>query len=430
MPFGAALFSRSSRAPITVPEEPFITNPTSVLAFLLGILAVLFSIDRHPRYGKFFKVVPLLIFCYFVPTLFSNLGVIPVDGSFVAYKYTKSWLLPASLVLLILSIDVPAILGLGRPAIILFLTGTLSIVFGGPIAYFLLGGMIPDEVGDQAWRGLAALCGSWIGGGANFVAIGDAAEASESTMATMVVVDVAIANIWMAVLLFFAGREKEMDAAAGADRTKLDHVREQVENFQKKVARPTNLPDLLVMLAIAFATTALATWIAPNLPKGSVGEQQKPLVSEFTWVIIIATTVSLVLSFTKLRNLEGAGASRVGSVFLYLLVATIGAKAQFAEIADPKNIGLVLVGALWMMFHATLLLLVWKLMKAPIFFAAVGSQANVGGAASAPVVASAFHSALAPVGVLLAVLGYVAGIYGGILCKLLLEMVYNARFAA
>ena len=395
-----------------------VTTPLSVLAVLLGVLAALFAMDRTPGGQRLFRVIPLLVFAYFVPAVLSNLGIIPLESE--VYHYTKKWLLPASLVLLTLSVDVKAIFGLGRDAVVLFVTGTVGIVIGGPIAYALLGGFVPEAMGDQAWKGLAALAGSWIGGGANFIAIGESVGANDATISLMVVVDVAVANVWMAVLLWFAGREKEMDQAIGADRTAIDRLREKVETFEAEVARPTNLPDLLIMLAIAFGATAAASAAATVLPDiGSV-------VKGFTWVVLIVTTVGLVASFTPIRNLEGSGASRMGSVFLYLLVATIGAKAEFHRLMEAP--ALVAVGAVWMFTHAMLILAVRKKLKAPIFFAAVGSQANVGGAASAPIVASAFHPALAPAGVLLAVGGYVVGTYAGLLCAVLLELVHNNLF--
>ena len=391
-----------------------IQEPMAVLAVLLGGLALLFSVNATDLGSRIFKIFPLLVFAYFVPTTLSNLGVIPVDHDFELYVFVKSWLLPASLVLLVLSVDVPAILGLGRSAVAMFLAATVSIVIGGPLAFLLLKGLVPVEMGDQAWKGLAALCGSWIGGGANFTAIGESVGATDSTLSLMVVIDVAIANIWMAFLLAFAGREKAMDARMGADRTAIDRVRKKVESFQAEVDRPTNLPDLLTMLGLAFGVTAVAKWSAPYLPESEI-------VSEFTWVVIIVTSVAMLFSFTRLRRLEGAGASKLGSVFLYLLVATIGAKAEFSKVMEPENVGLLTIGALWMCFHILILMGVRRLIRAPIFFAAVGSQANVGGAASAPVVASAFHPSLAPVGVLLAVMGYAIGTYGAWLCGILMQ---------
>jgi uncharacterized membrane protein len=390
-----------------------IHTPLGVLTVLLLVLAALFMLQRHPAGDRLFRVVPLLVFCYFVPALLSNAGVIPFESDL--YVFIRRVLLPASLVLLVLSTDIPAVLGLGRDAVILFLAGTLSIALGGPLAFAALGWMFPTEALDQAWRGLAALCGSWIGGGANFVAVGESAGASAATMSLMVVVDVAVANVWTAVLLLFAGREKIMDAKIGADRSRIDDVRARVERYQAEVARPTNLGEMLLILAIGLGTTGIVTWVSRYLP--DIGT----IINGFTWVVCLVTAVGVALSFTRLRRLEGAGASTVGSVFLYLLVATIGASAQFSHVAD--NLPLLAVGALWMVFHAVAMIGVRRVLGAPVFFLAVGSQANVGGAASAPVVAAAFHPALATVGVLLAVLGYVLGTYVGIIDAFVLQQI-------
>jgi uncharacterized membrane protein len=391
-----------------------IQEPMFVLAVLLGVLAILFVVDRHPRLGRVFRYVPLIVFCYFVPTVLSNLGVIPIASPL--YAFVKEWLLPSALFLLTLSVDVPAIARLGRPAVILFLTATVGIALGGPLAYLILGSIVPESLGEEAWKGMAALTGSWIGGGANFVAVGKSVGALDSTLALMVVVDVAVANVWMAVLLWFAGRQQRMDERMGADRRALEDVIARVEKFQAEVSRPTNLPDLLLIVALAFGATAIAHGIARQLP--DIGE----IITGFTWVVIIVTTVGVALSFTRFRQLEGAGASRIGSVLVYLLVAVIGAGAEFSRVVEAP--ALVAVAALWLAFHAVLLLVVRRLLRAPIFFLAVGSQANVGGAASAPVVAAAFHPALAPVGILLAVAGYVLGTYAALVGAFLLQQVH------
>jgi uncharacterized membrane protein len=395
---------------------PLVQTPLGVLSVLLFVLAGLFALQRTAAGGRLFRVVPLLVFCYFVPTILSNTNVIPLESE--TYTLIRRVVLPASLLLLVLAADIPAVLSLGRDAVTLFLAGSFSIMLGGPLAFLALGWMFPTDALDQAWRGLGALCGSWIGGGANFVAVGESTGATAATMSLMVVVDVGVANVWTAVLLWFAGHEKAMDERMGADRSRIDAVRQKVEHYQAEVARPTNVADLLMILALGLGLTGLVTWIAGFLP--DVGT----IINGFTWVVCLVTAIGVALSFTRLRHLEGAGASTVGSVFVYLLVAAIGASAQFHHVAD--NIPLLLVGALWMAIHAAVMLATRRLLRAPIFFLAVGSQANVGGAASAPVVAAAFHPALATVGVLLAVLGYVLGTYLGIVCAYLLRAV--ARF--
>lgn len=400
-----------------------LSEPMQVLAVLLGFLALLFWMNAHKQFGKMFSVVPLLVFAYFIPTLLSNTGVIPLTSPL--YDFVKTYLLPASLLLLTLSVDIKGILKLGKNAVIMFLGATATIVIAGPIALFLCQGLIPEDNLDQAWRGLSALAGSWIGGGANMIALQDHAGAGADIMGAIIVVDVAVANIWMAVLLWFAGREKKADADIGADRQTLDEVRERVETYEASVSRPTDLGSLLMICALGIGGTMLARSMGTDLDVW-VGEHFPVLggyIKGFTWIVLIVSAFGLLLSFTPMRRLEGVGASKVGSVFLYLLVATIGAKAEFSEVAKPENAGLVVVGAVWMLIHALLMLGLRRMIKAPIFFLAVGSKANIGGAASAPVVASAFHPALAPVGALLAIGGYLLGTIAAIACSFMLELV-------
>ena len=328
--------------------DPIIQDPVAVLAVLLGFLGMLFFANQLPVGRKLFKVIPLLVFAYFVPTLMSNVGLIPLDSPL--YSFVKTWLLPASLLLLTLSVDVKGIMGLGRNAILLFLGATFAIVVAGPVALLICKSLIPLELHDQAWRGLSALAGSWIGGGANMIALKEHAGASDSMMSIIIVVDVAVANIWMAFLLWFAGNEKQLDAKINADRSSLDILREKVAAFAERVSRPTDLGSLLLILALGIGGAVIATNVAPLLPP--IGD----FIKGFTWIVILVSLIGLGLSFTPVKKLEGAGASHVGSVFLYLLVTTIGAKAEFSEIFKPENIGFVVVGLVWMAMHAIFLL--------------------------------------------------------------------------
>lgn len=407
-------------------DPPLAQEPVTVLAILLAVLAGLFGAARTERGRWFFNFVPLLVFAYFVPTALSNSGVIPLQNDL--YEFVKDWLLPASLILFTLSVDIPAVLRLGPKQLTLFLGGTATVVIGGPLAYLLLGHLVPESMGDQAWKGLAALSGSWIGGGANFVAIGESVGATDDTLGKIIVVDVALANVWMAILLFFAGREKAMDRWIGADRTSLEELRRRSEAFQAQVARPITLPDMLLMLFLAFGGTVLASVDAAYYSRLTVeyAPQLSSILGEFAWKVLIATGIGVGISCTPLRNVEGAGASKIGSVFLYLLVATIGAKAQFAAVLEVPS--LLAIAALWISFHAVVLLLLRWLLRAPIFCMAVGSQANIGGAASAPVVAAAFHPALAPVGVLMGVLGYALGTAAGLLCAAMFQAAHSFLF--
>jgi uncharacterized membrane protein len=331
------------------------------------------------------------------------------------------------LVLLTISIDLKGIASLGKKAVIMFLTGTVGIVIGGPLAILITSAFAPEVVGgvgpDAVWRGMATIAGSWIGGGANQAAMFETFGASEDLFTTMITVDVIVANIWMAFLLYGAGISSQLDKRLKADASAIDKVKHQIEEYQLSIMKIPKLPEVMTVLAIGFGATGLAHFgadlIAPFIAEKAPGLEKFSLTSGFFWLVVIATTIGLLLSFTKARKLEGVGASRLGSVMIYILVATIGMKMDITAIFD--NPGFFLVGLIWMSIHVVLLLLIAKIIRAPYFFVAVGSQANVGGAASAPIVAGAFHPSLAPVGVLLAVLGYALGTYAAYLCGILMQ---------
>jgi len=345
------------------------------------------------------------------------------------------YLLPAALVLMTLSIDLKAVFNLGWKALVMFFTGTLGIIIGGPIAILIVAQIYPDAVGgagtDAVWRGLSTLAGSWIGGGANQTAMLEIYEYNQARYGAMVFVDIVAANIWMAVILIGIGKRNRINKWLKADTSSIDELKEKVSTFSEKVKRNPSLTDIMIIAAISFGTVSIAhlasNFLAPFF-KTLVADIASPttrniftfLGSKFFWMISIATLIAILLSNTKAKNYEGAGASKFGSVFIYILVATIGMKMDLKLIFD--NWQLIIIGIVWMSIHALLLIFVAKIIKAPYFFLAVGSQANVGGAASAPIVASAFHPSLATVGVLLAVFGYAVGTIAAIGCTILMEL--------
>ena len=403
-------------------------NDATVLGFLIIMLTAIFVMEKSQnKYCKsFFKYVPALLLCYFIPSIFNSLGVISGKESnlyFIASRY----LLPASLVLLTLSIDLKKIISLGPKAIIMFLTGTLGILIGGPLSLLFVSHFFPNMIpidSDELWRGLSTVAGSWIGGGANQAAMKEMFNVNDTIFSSMITVDVIVANIWMGFLLYGAGINNRLDNWLKADSSAIEDLKNKLIQYKKDNQKIPNFIDYMIILSIAFGLTGLshacADVIAPYIQNNFPFLSKFSLTSKFFWLIVIATTGGLILSFTKFRKYEGVGASTIGSIFLYILVATIGMKMNALAILDSP--GVFLLGIIWMLIHVFLLLFVAKIIRAPFFFVAVGSQANVGGAASAPVVASAFHPSLAPVGVLLAVLGYALGTYAAWLCGILKQL--------
>jgi len=427
---------------------PIITQDTIAFGILMLTLGFVFytSSSDNSKWVKFYKIVPALLMAYMLPAIFTSLGIIAPEWESVneagelvkeeskLYYVSSRFLLPASLVLMTLCIDLKAVFNLGPKALIMFLTGTVGIIIGGPVAVLLISLVSPETVGgvgpDAVWRGLATLAGSWIGGGANQAAMLEIYGYNPKLYGGMVLVDIVVANIWMAIILIGIGKSEKIDKWLKSDTTAIEELKEKVSSYANKVTKNPTLSDLIVILSIAFTVVgishfgadAISAFLVNNFE--SVSDKSSALSSfssQFFWMISIATLLGIALSFTSLKKYEGAGASKIGSVFIYILVATIGMKMDLTMILD--NPGLIVIGIVWMMIHAIILIIMAKLIKAPYFFLAVGSQANVGGAASAPIVAAAFHPALASVGVLLAVFGYVVGTYGAMLTAELMRIV-------
>jgi uncharacterized membrane protein len=458
--------------------QPFFTNDAVVFGILMLVLALVFytASIKDGVWPKIYKFVPTLLLCYFLPSLLnwplglispewfnpdiagfaSGLGLTIPDGAtfneisklltdagakksdyegmigtsnlyFVASRY----LLPACLILLCLSIDLKAIMNLGPKALIMFFTATIGIIIGGPIAVLVVMYAIPALISvppDELWRGLATVAGSWIGGGANQAAMKEIFKVDDNLFGTMLIVDLVVGNIWTGFLLYGASITGRIDKWLKADVSSIDVLRIKVEKFRGEIEKIPTAPDVFKLMGVAFFGVGLAHFLSDLItPLLKVYEvtlkawKLESLGSGFFWLIVVSTTFGVILSFTKARNLEGVGASRWGTIFIFILVATIGMKMNLLEVIN--NFSLLLIGLIWMLVHVVLLLVVAKIIKAPFFFVAVGSQANVGGAASAPVVASAFSPALAPVAILMAVMGYALGTYGALICAYLMQAV-------
>ncbi|KGM56878.1 membrane protein [Lysobacter arseniciresistens ZS79] len=408
------------------PSTALITNEAVVLGLLAATLGAVFWTASRPSgfWHRFYSYVPALLMCYLAPAIYNTVGLI--DGSASGlYPMARDYLLPAALILFCVAMDIGAVLRLGPKAVIMFLTGTVGVMLGAVVSLLVMQALFPSVVAGDTWRGMTTVAGSWIGGGANQAAMKEVFEVDANLFGQFVAVDVIVAYFWMAILLFLAGRAKQFDRWTGADTSAIEDLKQRIASYQAEHSRVASMPDLMMIFAVGIGLTGLSHLLAGPLVdwiRSLPAEwrlQDYSLDSGFFWIVVLATTFGVVLSFTRARRLEGAGASNVGSVLLYILIATIGMQMDLKALADRPL--LLLLGVIWISVHAALMLGVAKLIRAPLFFMAVGSQANIGGAASAPVVATAFHPALAPVGVLLAVFGYALGTYCAYITGLALQ---------
>ncbi len=409
-------------------DRPTFVSDTIVFGLLAVVLAFIFytSSLQNKRWKKFYMFVPALLLCYLIPAVLDALGLISKEYSGL-YNMAKDYLLPGALILMTLGIDFKGIINLGPKALIMFITATVGIIIGGPVAILIYSYIDPEVVGgignDSAWRGFSTLAGSWIGGGANQAAMLETYKYNPDLYGKMVTVDIVVANLWMAFLLWGAARTEKFDRWLKADTSSIEDLKERVGKYQDSIAKQPTLSDYMMIAGITFGIVAFSHYFGAYLAEVMTAwlGPESPFASSFFWLVVIATTGGLLLSLTKLRKYEGAGASKIGTVFIYILVATIGMKMELQKAVEEPQ--LILVGIIWMLVHILILFIVAKIIKAPFFFVAVGSKANIGGAASAPIVAAAFHPSLASVGAILAVLGYALGTYGAILCAEMMRFV-------
>ena len=397
----------------TEPSTALIQNDIVVFGLIAATLGVVFWTSSRETgfFKKFYTYVPALLLCYFIPGIYNSLDWIDGGASKLYNPVASRVLLPAALVLLTLTIDLKGVLKLGPKLLAMYAGASISIMFGAWVAFWLMGLIHPETVAGDTWGGMAALAGSWIGGGANMLAMKEVFAVDETTFGQFVVVDVSVGYVWMAVLIFLANRAQAIDARTGADTRAIEELKDRLASYQKQHERVTTLPDLMVILGIAFGTVGLShaiagpasSWFAQNVSWA----KQVSLHEPFVWVVVLSTFVGLGLSLTRARTLDGAGASKIGALLLYILIACIGMQMDIGSLADKP--WLLALGLIWILVHIVLLALLAKLLKVPFFYFAMGSQSNIGGPASAPVVATVFHPSLAPVGALLGALGYATG---------------------
>lgn len=387
-----------------------IQDPSAIFVTLISIVGGVSWLSTRPEMKKFFKVIPGVLLVYFIPTVLATLGVLPTENPF--YSWAKMYLMPMALLLLIITIDIPSIFLLGRKMLFVMLSGSLGVIVGGPVIMFLFKDYFPPE----AWMGLAALSGSWIGGVGNFAAIVASLDAPADVVAPAVIMDTVVGYGWMALVLFLSAYQTQFNKWNKADDSQIHKVKERLARFDKQVAQMPTLADTLTVLAVGFGGGYFLFHICGHMMP-VIGKT----FSHGMWGVIFIMAGGALLSFTPLRKLEGVGAARMGNAALYLLLATIGATGDLASVAASPVY--LVAGVLWLLIHATFLLVAARLVRAPLFYVAVGSEANIGGSVSAPITAEAYQEHMAPAGLLMALLGTLLGTYGGLLCGILMEWV-------
>ncbi|MEE3196409.1 MAG: DUF819 family protein [Candidatus Neomarinimicrobiota bacterium] len=385
-------------------------DPMAILVYLIAIIGLIYYLNSKSEFSGLFKYLPTVIWIYFLPIFSTTLGILPESS--VLYDWIKTYLLPPALILLLLSSNFPALKKLGSKAILIMFIATISVVIGGIVSFTIFASWLPYD----SWKGLGALSGSWIGGSANMVAVGSSIGTPDDLFGIMIIVDTVVGYGWMGIVIFFSAYQEKIDRWNGVETSLVENINIQMSDIDSK-RRPIRFIDLITILSIGmiggYYSLKIGEWL-PDLGR---------IVTSFGWTIIIVSILGIIFSLTPLSDLENAGASHIGNFFLYLLLATIGAKANLTSIIYAPVF--LLVGICWIAVHAVILFMGGRLLKVPMFLIATSSQANIGGVVSAPIIATVYQKSLAPVGLLMGVLGNIIGIYFGLLTAWALSWISN-----
>ncbi len=375
---------------------------------LLGIEGAVLWAARQKRCERVFNILPSIFFIYFLPMLASTFGLIDSRAPILGIITTH--ILPMALFLLLVTVDLRAVFRLGGKALGMFFIGSAGVMVGAALAFVL----VKQWVGHEFWAGFGALAASWTGGSANMIAVKEAMNVPDRVFLPMVVVDTIVPYVWMGLLIAAVKWQPAFDRWNQADRALLDALKVRAEGVAVVQARLSFLKGCLLLMC-AWVAGTLARQVAGYLPT------IKDVLSPYAWTIIIVSILGLALSLTPVRKLENAGATQVGYWLLYLVLTAIGAKASLSHLGASTLLivaGFVIIGV-----HLIFLLIGARILRAPLFLVAAASQANIGGVASAPVVAAVYEPGLASVGLLLAITGNIVGTYLGILCAQLCRII-------
>ena len=385
-----------------------ITNGFTYIAVLILFSGTLLWLQQTTGW-KFFDYVPALVLLYLGAMVLSTAGVWDLDATASAYGALKNNILYAMIFLMLLRCDLKKILRLGPKMLGGFLIASVSMGLGFIASFALL----KNILGPDSWKAMGALCGSWMGGAGNMLAVQAAFDIGEGDMAYALVVDSVCGSLWIMFLLWAVSMAPKFNRSTKADTAPLEEVCRRLESAgeESNTGGPTFV-DLLLLLGLSLTLSAAAQNAGSFLHRGF------PFLDRSTWTVLLVTAAGLLGAVSPLG--KRSGSSELGSVMLYCVVALLASRGSLANLADAP--AWILAGLLILAIHGCILVLFAKIFRLDLFTCSIASLANLGGTASAPILAGSYSGALVTVGVLMALLGYVIGTAGGILVGRIMSM--------
>lgn len=383
-----------------------ITNGFTYFATLVLIAALLIGAQRLTKW-KFFEYVPPVVLLYLIGMLGCTFKFWDTAATKDAYNALRNPILYAMIFVMLLRCDIRQILKLGPKMLLGFFTASITITAG----FFVTYAVMHPLLGEGAWRGLGALCGSWMGGSGNLVAVADALSATEAQLAGASIVDSIDYSIWVMFLLWVVNLAPQFNKWVKADTRILDEVSSRLDaEFSQAQIKKIDFSSLIFLLGLALAISAACTQIGTDLRNAS--PDWLKVFDVATFRIVLVSIIGLILAMTPIGKI--AGSTELSNIMLYMVIGLIASRASFFELFEQGMAWWILAGFAILLIHGVLMLFAAKLFKLDMFTCGVASLANIGGTASAPILAASYRGSLVSVGVLMALLGYVVGTFGGI----------------
>lgn len=386
-----------------------IQNGFTYVAALLFMAAVLITLEKSAKgkAAKFFKFIPAVVLCYLLAMVFCTVGLWDMDATKPAYSALKNPLTYAMVFTMLLRCDIRKIIKLGPKMLIGFFSASVTIIIGFVLGFIIMKGFI----GPDAWMGLGALCGSWLGGSGNMVAVQAALDISEADMGYALVIDSIDYSLWVVFLLWVINFAPKFNKWTKADTSALDEVSGKLAEDAKANTKPITFQSLMLLIG----TACLVSSIGSNV--GVLLNGALPFLDKATWTILFITVLGLIGAVSPLGKV--AGSAEVSNLMLYSVIGLLASRASLLELSDAP--AWIITGFIILAIHGVLMLLICKILKLDLFTGGVASLANIGGTASAPVLAGSYSGSLVPVGILMALMGYVIGTPLGILTANLMK---------
>ena len=380
----------------------------AALIFIAAILVNLPKIFKGKKAETFFKFAPPIVLIYLGLMVLCTLKFWNLEATTDAYNAMKNPLLYAMIFIMLLRCDLRKIIKLGPKMLIGFFSATLSIGLGFVVAYAIMHGAL----GTEAWKSLGALCGSWMGGGGNMLAIQAALNVSEDSMAYALVMDSICATFYVMFLLWVIGFSKKFNKWTRADTKIIDEIGLVLEKEAMASTKPLTWQNIVLLLGSGLLVSAVCQRL------GAMINDVAPFLDKATWTVLIVTVLGIALAMTPFGKIKGT--EEISNALLYIVVALIASRADLGSMGNAPM--WLLTGLIILVIHVVIMVLLAKLLKLDIFTCAVASLANIGGTATAPVLAGTYSSALVPVGIIMALLGYVIGTGGGLIVAQLMSL--------